>query len=121
MPNVNLSILFAKKFIFKYQISKLIGFCMVVCGCLLQNSLDKPSTERFNNKSKARNAEDELENNNFKTHLNHSTVTGTRYLNHGQREIASGCRMAIGNNARASSVQKNSRRSKRMMLLLLHI
>ncbi len=53
----NLSILFAKKFIFLYQISKLIGFCMVVCGCLLQNSLDKPYTERFDNKKKARNAE----------------------------------------------------------------
>ena len=50
-------ILFAKKFIFKYQISKLIGFCMVVCGCLLQNSLDKPYTERFDNKKKAQNAE----------------------------------------------------------------
>ena len=55
--NFNLSILFAKKFNFLYQISKLIGFCMVVCGCLLQNSLDKPYTERFDNKKKARNAE----------------------------------------------------------------
>jgi hypothetical protein len=63
----------------------------------------------------------ELENDNFKTHLNHSTVTGTRYLNHGQRVIASGCRTAIGNNARGASVQKNSKRSKRIMLLLLHI
>ncbi len=45
-----LSNLFSKKFIFVHQVSELIGNCMVICECLLQISLDNPSTERFDNK-----------------------------------------------------------------------